>query len=153
HHLFRSDDAGTTWAAVPGGPKKEFLALKAEIDNDANLYITCGNGAGPNGVTDGAVMKLNGRTNKWTDITPDKRPDRSKGGYMGISLDRQHPGTLAVTTLNRWGPVDTVWRSTDGGATWMDIVEKSERDVQATPFLFWGKDKPKLGWWMAALAI
>jgi hypothetical protein len=70
-----------------------------------------------------------------------------------LSLDRQKPGTLAVATMNRWSPVDTVWRSTDGGATWKDIADNATRDVNATPFLLWGQPQAKLGWWMAALAI
>ncbi|HEY7088500.1 MAG TPA: xyloglucanase [Tepidisphaeraceae bacterium] len=152
-HLFRSDDAGLTWSPIPGGPDKAMLPLKGAIDPQGVLYITYGNGTGPNGVTDGAVWKLDTKSGQWTDVTPDKRPDRPKGGYMGISLDRQHPGTLAVTTINRWQPVDTVWRSTDGGATWNDIAGKSERDVSLSPFLYWGEPKPKLGWWMAALAV
>ncbi len=152
-HLFRSDDAGLTWQPVPGEPKAEFLPAKAEIDGTGVLYITYANGIGPNGVTDGAVMKLDTHSGQWTDITPDKRPDRPKGGYMGISLDRLHPGTLGVTTMDRWGPVDTVWRSTDGGQTWADIVGKSRRDVPDTPYLKWGEKEAKLGWWMAAFAI
>jgi photosystem II stability/assembly factor-like uncharacterized protein len=92
--------------------KPDLLPVKAEIDDAGVLYITYANGIGPNGVIDGAVMKLDTKANRWTDITPDKRPDRPKGGYMGLSLDRQHPGTLAVATMNRWSPVDTVWRST-----------------------------------------
>ncbi|MBC8136449.1 MAG: hypothetical protein H8F28_11230, partial [Fibrella sp.] len=152
-HLFRSDDAGATWKPVSGEPKDEFLPAKAEIDDRGILYITYGNGIGPNGVTDGAVMKLDTRSGAWTDITPDKRPDRPRGGYMGISLDRQKPGTLGVTTMNRWGPVDTVWYSTDGGQTWSDIVGKSTRDVSDTPFLKFGGDEAKLGWWMSAFAI
>jgi hypothetical protein len=99
------------------------------------------------------VWKLDTRNGAWTDITPDKRPDRPSGGYMGISLDRQKPGTLGVTTMNRWGPVDTVWRSTDGGQTWSDIVGKSTRDVSETPYLKWGQPEAKLGWWMSAFAI
>jgi xyloglucan-specific exo-beta-1,4-glucanase len=153
-HLFRSDDAGETWNVVPGAPGKHLLPAQAQIDDaGATLYITYGNNIGPNGVTDGAVWKLDTRTGQWTDITPDKRPNRPQGGYMGLSLDRQKPGTLAVATMNRWGPVDTVWRSTDGGATWKDIVERSTRDVSETPFLLWGRPEAKLGWWMAALAI
>jgi hypothetical protein len=152
-HLFRSDDAGTTWKAIEGEPKDEFLPAKAEIDDRGVLYITYSNGIGPNGVTDGAVWKLDTRSGVWTDITPDKRPDRPAGGYMGISLDRQHPGTLGVTTMNRWGPVDTVWRSTDGGQTWADIVGKSTRDTSEFPFLSFGVKEAKLGWWMSAFAI
>jgi photosystem II stability/assembly factor-like uncharacterized protein len=151
--LYRSDDAGKTWQPIDGATP-DLLPVKAEIDDAGVLYITYANGIGPNGVIDGAVMKLDTKTNRWTDITPDKRPDRPKGGYMGLSLDRQHPGTLAVATMNRWSPVDTVWRSTDGGETWHDICSAgSERDVSLSPFLLWGKDQSKLGWWMAALAI
>jgi xyloglucan-specific exo-beta-1,4-glucanase len=153
HHLFRSNDAGETWKPIPGEPKKELLPVKAQLDQDGTLYVTYCNGIGPNGVTDGAVMKLDTKTDQWTDITPDKRPDHPKGGYMGLALDRQHPGTLAVATMNRWQPIDTVWRSTDAGQTWHDIAGKSERDVSLSPFLFWGDKQPKLGWWMAALAI
>ncbi len=152
-HLFRSDDAGSTWQPVKGEPKSDFLPAKAEIDGKGVLYITYSKGIGPNGVTDGAVMKLDTHNNVWTDITPDKRPDHPQGGYMGISLDRQHPGTLGVTTMNRWSAGDTVWRSTDGGQTWSDIVGKSTRDVSATPFLNWGAKEARLGWWMAAFAI
>ena len=152
-HLFRSDDAGKTWIAVAGGPGREMLPAQAQIDDQSVLYITYGNGTGPNGVSDGAVMKFDTVRRWWTDITPDKRPDHPKGGYCGLSLDRERPGTLAVSTMNRWMPVDTVWRSTDAGRTWMDIADKSVRDVRATPFLLWGNDKAKLGWWMAALAI
>ena len=152
-HLFRSDDAGLTWQPVQGEPRADFLPAKAEIDAKGVLFITYSNGIGPNGVTDGAVMKLDTHSGQWTDITPDKQPQRPRGGYMGISLDRQHPGTLGVTTMNRWGPVDTVWRSIDGGQTWADIVGKSQRDVHETPFLKWGEKEAKLGWWMSAFAI
>ena len=152
-HLFRTTDAGHTWQAVSGQPGNEFLPSHAALDASGNLYVSYGNGVGPNGVTDGAVWKLDTKTDEWADVTPDKSPDAPEGGYGGIALDRQRPGTVAVTTMNRWDPGDTVWRSTDGGATWDDIRDKSERDVSETPFLFWGEDEPRLGWWMAALAI
>lgn len=153
-HLFRSDDAGKTWAAVSGGPSRAFLPITAQIDDPGKfLYIAYANGIGPNGVSDGAVMKLDVSSGQWTDITPEKGPNKSAGGYAGISLDRQHPGTVAVSTFNHWSPVDTIWRSTDDGQSWMNITEKSERDVSATPFLKWGKDQAKLGWWIAAFAI
>jgi len=153
HHLFRSDDAGETWAAVAGEPRAELLPVKAEIDDRGVIYIAYGNGVGPTGVTDGAVFKLDTHTGAWTDISPDKRIPRPRGGYMGLSLDRQRPGTLVVSTMNRWKPGDDVWRSTDGGATWVGLAETSVRDVSATPFLRWGGETTSFGWWIAALAI
>jgi hypothetical protein len=150
-YLFRSDDAGKTWTAIHRAPA-DLLPLKAEIDDQHILYVAWSDGVGPNDVKKGAVSRLDTRTNSWTDITPVRNP-ASSGGYCGISLDRQHSGTLAVATLDRWGPVDTVFRSVDDGRTWTNISQKSIRDVSASPFLFWGLKQVRLGWWMTALAI
>jgi xyloglucan-specific exo-beta-1,4-glucanase len=152
-HLFRSGDAGKTWDAVPGQPGKEMLPSHAEFDSQGMLYISYGNRVGPSGMSDGAVWKLDSKTGEWTNITPDRSPDHPPGGYGGIAIDRQHTGTVAVATLDRFSPGDTIWRSTDGGATWKDMSAKAERDATETPFLYWGEERPKLGWWMAALAI
>jgi xyloglucan-specific exo-beta-1,4-glucanase len=153
HHLLRSRDSGETWEIVPGGPDEKMLPSHAAFDADGVLYISYGNGVGPNDVTDGAVWKLDTDTDQWTDITPDKSPSRPKGGYGGIAVDRQQPNTVAVATLDRWEPTDTVWRSTDGGSTWKDMADKWQYDVSETPFLYWGREKPEIGWWMTALAI
>jgi xyloglucan-specific exo-beta-1,4-glucanase len=152
-HLFHSTDAGKTWSPIPNGPDKSLLPLRAVITDSGILYITYANNPGPNGATTGAVYKLNTQTNEWADVTPDKGPNRSKGGYCGISLDHQHPATLAVSTLNHWSPIDTIYRSTDDGQSWNEISAKAQRDVSISPYLFWGDPQPKLGWWMAAFAI
>ncbi|MES1158394.1 MAG: xyloglucanase [Terricaulis silvestris] len=150
HHMFRSDDAGATWRVIFGEPRADLLPVKAELSADGALYIAYCSGIGPNGVTDGALYKYNIRTGRWTDITP---PDRQQGGFMGLSLDRQHPGTLVVASMNRWGPHDTIWRSTDAGRTWHDIRDQTQRDVSTTPFLKWGAPDANFGWWIAGLAI
>jgi xyloglucan-specific exo-beta-1,4-glucanase len=153
HHLYRSRDAGQTWEVALGGPDSKMLPSHAALDANGILYISYGNGVGPNDITDGAVWKLDANTDHWTDITPDKSTNRPKGGYGGIAIDRQQPNTVAVATLDRWEPTDTVWRSTDGGATWKDMADKWQYDVSETPFLYWGREKPEIGWWMTALAI
>ncbi len=152
-HLLRSDDAGVTWRAVPGGPAANLLPVQAQLEASGQLYVTYSNGVGPNGVTAGAVFKLDTHASAWTDITPDKRPDAPAGGYMGLSLDRSRPGTVVVATMNRFKPGDQIWRSLDGGKTWRDLRPQSRRDISASPFLLWGKPEADFGWWMAALAI
>lgn len=152
-HLYRSDDAGASWKAVPGQPRASLLPVHAELDSQGILYITYSNGVGPNGVTDGAVFRYDTQSGQWIDITPERGPDRAPGGYMGLSVDAERPGTLAVATLNRWHPGDILWRTTDGGHTWRNIRSLSHRDVSATPFLLWGNSQADFGWWMAGVAI
>jgi hypothetical protein len=151
HALWRSDDGGETWRPMPG--PKGLLACKAELDAEGFLYVTFSNGIGPNGVTDGAVVRFDTATGAALDITPERpRPDRP-GGFMAVSVDRSRSGGLAVASLNRWKPFDTVWRSADRGVTWASIHDQSRRDVSATPFLRWGEAEADIGWWMAGLAI
>ncbi|WP_200935024.1 xyloglucanase [Brevundimonas sp. Leaf363] len=147
--LYRSDDAGASWRAVEGGPRTGWSAAKAVIDGRGVLYLTANIGVGPNGVAEGGVWRLDTRTNEWRDITP----DRPSGGFMGIALPKDQPGTVLVSTLNRWQPGDTLWRTTDDGRRWTSLREKATRDVSVTPYLYWGNSEPSFGWWIAALAI
>lgn len=149
HALYHSEDAGRSWRPVPGGPRAELSAAKAELDDRGMLYVTCSLGIGPNGVTDGAVFRLDTNSDRWTDITP----PRPMGGFMGVALDRERPGTVMISTLNRWRPGDTIWRTTDDGRTWTSLREQARHDVSTTPYLYWGNDEPEFGWWIAALAL
>lgn len=148
--LYRSDDGGRAWRRIEGGPGAGLAPVQAQIDARGMLYISFSRGVGPNGVTDGAVWRLDTQSGAWAEITP---PKQGEGGFMGLSLDRQRLGVLVVATMNRWHPGDTLWRSTDDGANWVSLREQAVRDVSATPFLYWGRDEPHFGWWIAALAI
>jgi photosystem II stability/assembly factor-like uncharacterized protein len=167
-HLFRSTDAGQTWQPVPGQPAN-FMAIHAGFDTQGILYVVYGNGPGPGSVTDGAVWKLNPKDGAWTDITPVKDANRFPGGYGGLGIDRQHPGTLVVASLDRVNPSlpqpdrddDRIYRTTNGGKTWMDISPKSHRDSSAAPYVPWAgvydaslaKPEASIGWWIDAVAI
>lgn len=152
-HLFQSLDGGKSWAPLANQPRAGLLPVKAALDGEGNLYIAYCNGLGPNGVTDGALYKWHSQTGLWTDISPDKGPQTPAGGYMGLSLDPRQPGALAVSSMNRWKPHDTVWYSTNGGETWVDLLPLSRQDVSDTPFLRWGEAKADFGWWIAGLAL
>lgn len=149
-HLYRSNDGGEGWAAVPGGPSPEMLPVKGQVDDEGNLYIAFSTGIGPSEIEDGSVWRLDTRTGHWSDITPDRA---SQGGYMGLSVDRRRPGRLAVSSVNRWEPGDTVWLSEDFGRTWDDLHQRSRRDTSVSPFLNWGEEEAHFGHWTAGLAI
>ena len=152
-HLYRSDDGGVSWTAVPHQPHATLLPVHAQLDSQGVLYVTYSNGVGPNGVTAGAIFRYDTRSGQWTNITPERGAHRAPGGYMGLSVDAERPGTLVVATLNRWHPGDILWRTTDGGRTWRNLRTLSRRDVAATPFLLWGNPQADFGWWMAGVAI
>jgi hypothetical protein len=169
-HLFRSTDAGQTWQPVPGQPQPaSFLAIHAAFDTQGILYVVYGNGVGPGGVTDGAIWKLNPKDGVWTDITPIKDANRFPGGYGGMGVDRLHPGTVVVATLDRVNPAlpqgakddDRIFRTTNGGQTWTDISAKSHRDSSASPYVPYAgiydatvkKPEAAVGWWIDGLAI
>jgi len=149
-HLFRSSDGGTSWAAVPGGPSANLLPVKAAIDATGVLYIDYASGIGPNGIASGAVWKLDTGRNKWTDITPSPG---TEGAYMGLSVDRSTPGRLAVSSVDRWRPGDTIWVSTNSGRTWTDLKPRSQRDLNDWPWLNYGHAEAEFGHWTAGLAI
>ena len=132
--LYMSTDAGVTWNAVPGGPSNE-LPQRGQLGPDGNLYITYGNhkvtdsngnitgytyAVGPNGLNMGAVWKYDTVHHAWKDITPTDRFNYDSG-YSGVSVDPLHPGTVVVMTMDHWYPMDTMFRSTDGGNSWIDV--------------------------------
>ncbi|MEO5775101.1 MAG: hypothetical protein ABIQ32_13430 [Sphingomicrobium sp.] len=152
HHLYRSRDGGESWTAVPGEPSADMLPAKAALDVGGNLFIAYSTSIGPNQVKGGSVWRLETASDRWTNITP-KEPAGAQNGYMGITVDRTRPGRLAVATMNRWYPGDTIWLSNDYGAHWTSLRERSERDIRISPYLAFGNKEAEFGHWLAALAF
>ncbi|MER5210821.1 1,4-beta-glucanase [Streptomyces sp. NPDC002838] len=160
-NLYRTSD-GTTWKPVPGQPTGTAakVPIRAAYDRGtSHLYVTYANAPGPNGQSDGSVHKLCTLNGKWTEVTPVKPGGTTTDGsadnfgYGGVAVDARRPGTVVVSTNNRWAAVDTLYRSTDGGRTWTSLKDSAVFDVSETPYLKWGADKPKFGWWIQALAL
>ncbi len=120
NNLYRSPDGGTTWSLVSNAGPVAQMPHHAAQDGLGNMYITFNDTCGPNdNVTTGAVYKINLSALTSTDVSPIKQPDE-QGGWGGVSVDRQHPTTLVVSTVDRWWPppYDQIYRSTNGGASW-----------------------------------
>ena len=150
-NLFRSDDAGANWQPVSGQP----VGLRPNHfiqSPDGFFYLTCGNVAGPNNVTDGAVWKYNPRDGSWKNISPEKPAEAGRlgWGYGAVSVDLKHPATVIVTTIDRWKLHDEIFRSTDGGASWKGIlVANGLLDYSLAPYTGDGHTPH----WMGSVAI
>ncbi|WP_329060348.1 WD40/YVTN/BNR-like repeat-containing protein [Streptomyces sp. NBC_01429] len=152
--LYRTTD-GVNWQAVPGQPSgaSAQVPIRAAYDaGSAALYVTYANTPGPNNQTDGSVRRLDTATGAWTDVTPVKPSGGDQFGYGGVAVDARVAGTVVVSTNNRWGPVDTLYRSTDGGRVWTSLKDSATLDVRETPYLNWG-GTAKFGWWIQAVAL
>jgi photosystem II stability/assembly factor-like uncharacterized protein len=117
--IYRSDDGGQSWKVVPGQPS-QYRPNHAVLASDGTLFVTFGTDPGPMPMVDGAVWKLDTRTGKWTDITPDKPDAERKFGYAAVSVDASNPKVIIASSFYR-PKAEDVFRSSDGGATWKPI--------------------------------
>jgi hypothetical protein len=167
--VYRSTDGGATWSAIAGTPTG-YLAHKGVIDPVNHLlYITTSDTGGPYDGAKGDVWKYNITTGAWTQISPILSSSTDDYfGYSGLTIDRQHPGTIMVSTQISWWPDIILFRSTDSGATWTRIWDwgsypnrtfRYTQNVSAAPWLTFGANPtlpevtPKLGWMTEALEI
>jgi photosystem II stability/assembly factor-like uncharacterized protein len=86
----------------------------------------------------GDVLKYVPSTGIFTSIKPTLPGTEAAGGYSGLSLDLLKPGTIFVSTIDRYASGDEVYRSTDGGATWKAILNwratnKANLDFSLSP--------------------
>ena len=180
--VYQSTDDGATWAALPGQPAswpfnttggtKPPAPNRAVVNPDGSLYITYGDLPGPNNMNYGLVEKFNPATGQWTNITPPfdtaGGETSARGGFSGLSQDPNRPGTVAVSTFDRWYPVDSVYITHDlgrvtssGGFLGLNAGNyyfNPSVFSPVSPWLTFGnasspKGSAKFGWWISALLI
>ncbi len=130
-NLYRSDNGGQSFSAVSGATTT-FMPHRAALAGNGNLYVTYGNGAGPNGnqsqsepMDNGQIWRYNISTGAWTNITP----AGFNRAFAGISVAPNNPNRIVASTTNTymsqngaWG--DRMFLSTNGGSSWVDVVER-----------------------------
>jgi photosystem II stability/assembly factor-like uncharacterized protein len=108
------------------------MPQRAAFDGAGNVYITYANGAGPNGNSSGTEPMNSGQiwrytisNGAWTNVTP----SGINAAFSGISVDPGNAQRLVASTINQymqqgdsWG--DHVFISTNGGASWTDVITR-----------------------------
>ncbi|WP_116245728.1 cellulose binding domain-containing protein [Nocardiopsis sp. FIRDI 009] len=167
--VYRSTDGGRTWEPLEGAPTGH-LPAHAVLDHEGGqLYLATTDTPGPYDGSSGDVWRHDIESGEWTNISP--VPSTSEDayfGYGGLTIDRQDPDTLMVTSQISWWPDNQIFRSTDRGETWTrawdwgnypERVTRYEMDISAAPWLDFGgpgeppENQPKLGWMSQGMAI
>ncbi|MGP2437288.1 cellulose binding domain-containing protein [Streptomyces sp. JW3] len=165
--VYRSTDAGASWQRVAGQPTG-YLAHKGVLDaENGYLYLAYSDTGGPYDGGKGRLYRYATATGTWTDISPVAEAD-TYFGFSGLTVDRQHPGTVMATAYSSWWPDTQIFRSTDSGGTWTQAWSYSSypnrenrytMDVSSAPWLTWSanptppEQTPKLGWMTESLEI
>ncbi|MFD8302892.1 cellulose binding domain-containing protein [Streptomyces sp. NPDC059690] len=165
--VYRSTDAGATWTRLAGQPTG-YLAHKGVLDaENGYLYLAYSDKGGPYDGGKGQLWRYATASGTWTNISPVAEAD-TYYGFSGLTVDRQHPGTVMATAYSSWWPDTQLFRSTDSGATWTkawdytsypDRADRYTIDVSSSPWLTFGahpsppEQSPKLGWMTESLEI
>jgi xyloglucan-specific exo-beta-1,4-glucanase len=139
-NLYRSDDGGASFSAVSGATT-DYMPHRAALASDGDLYITYGNGCGPNttkteAMDKGQIWKYKISNGALTDVTP----SNFGRAFGGISVDPNNSERLVacsinaywtqyhnknITDVNKNGVYgDRIFLSTDGGSSWVDVVDR-----------------------------
>ncbi len=159
-NLLRSDDAGRSWKPVVGGPLGVF-PNHGIFAADGTLYLSYGDSPGPNGMSNGAVWAYVPRTGQWRDVTPERPSGRSRAGngdaqafgYGMVVVDPEHAGTVFASTLDRWHPGDTIFRTKDAGRHWVSLREGARRDATPAPWTRHEASEAPFGHWIGAAVV
>ncbi|HVZ30721.1 MAG TPA: exo-alpha-sialidase, partial [Asticcacaulis sp.] len=149
--LYKSSDGGGNFALLPGLPDQ--FPQRAAIDADGNLYVSFSSGLTPGGADSGSVWCIDA-AGKARDISPAATGGGNNFAYCGLDIDPNRPGTIVVSTMNRWAQGDDIYLSRDGGRHWKPVGPQAHHDVGDYHWLFnYLKSQEKMGHWIADVKI
>ena len=145
--VYKSVDGGETWTNM--GLKESERIAKILVDpSSTNTAYVCAPGKLWSDSDERGLFKTTDGGQNWTKIL--KGPNASTGCSM-ISMDKQNPQTIYASMWDfrrkGWtfrsggdGPAafsgSSLFKSTDGGASWTELDEKSAKGLPAKP---WGR--------------
>jgi hypothetical protein len=147
--LFRSTDAGETWQPVAGQPLV-MMPHHAALDAEGRLFLSYSDRPGPNDIRRGAVYRFDTASGEWANVSP-PRPPNQGGGFAGVSVARDQPGVVMVSTLDVWP--DEIYRSTSAGDCWTALGPRAEHDVAGADWVRFGSAEPSATGWMGDIEI
>lgn len=130
-NLYVSNDAGASFSPISGAPTA-YMPQRGIVTENGDLIITYANGAGPHAhwsldepVDSGQIWKYSIGTASWSNITP----NGYSTAFGGISAAPSDGQRLIASTMNTWllqdnSYGDRFFLSTNGGASWTDIVDR-----------------------------
>ena len=129
NNLYISNDGGATWAPITGLPTTS-APQRGELSPNGYLYSTFSNLESPSGYgNSGGFFKINLSTKAAADITPQALRN---SGYCGIAIDQTNPNHILITNTSgvKWnatgGYGERIWRTKDGGSSWMDLASSTQ---------------------------
>jgi hypothetical protein len=152
--LYVTTAGGTTtgaWTPVPGQPSftsatTPLAPLHAILGPNGNLYVLYADQPGPYGITTSQLWEYTPPSTSspngvWKQITIPANPagNTAGSGYGGIAADPSNAGVLLLATIDNYYPGDTIYRSTNDGASWYDVsFVGGTHDATLSPYLTFG---------------
>lgn len=145
--VYRSTDGGENWANVGLSASEHIAKIVVDPSNTSTVYV-CATGRLWSDSDERGVYKTTDAGKTWTQVL--KGPNRSTGCSM-ITMDSSDPKTLYAGmwdfrrqgwTFRSGGDGEKafsgsgMFKSTDGGATWKELDEKSAGGLPPKP---WGR--------------
>ncbi len=124
-NLFRSNNGGATFTEVSQAPMS-VMPHRATLSHDGNLFISYASHEGPWNISGaGAIWKYNLASGNWTNITP----SGFGGSFGGICVDPSNAQRIVASSVNTYAAQDNSWGdkvflTTNGGSTWIDLVQR-----------------------------
>ncbi len=157
--------ANSAWTVVQGQPSfvgaaTPLAPLHAILGANGKLYVHYADQPGPADITTSQLWEFTPgalwNSGTWRQITlpVSANGTASQRGFGGLAADPNRSGVLLVATIDQYAAGDTIYRSTDDGATWRDVsATGGTHSAAGAPYLSGLQNPVSTGNWATSLAI